>query len=131
MKSLPRSLSRLAVQVVFRINKSISFAAKASNLADAVKGTYSTLDASPKIAAATALQKSISNPSNCPAELTTPNPVRLSLTPHFNTPRSMTVWRVFELETTAVSLEDESSSEHAASKNTAKIDMATATKVIR
>jgi hypothetical protein len=40
----------------------------------------------------------MSNPSNAPLGVTTPKPVKLSLTPHLSTPLSRTASRVFPSE---------------------------------
>jgi len=59
-----------------------------------VVGTYSTLEASPNTAAATALHTSTSIPSQTPSSFGRPKPARPVFDPHFKKPLSFTKSRV-------------------------------------
>src|SRR5271165_3543720 len=78
------------VQVELRDRTSILPSFNAWNRASAESGTGLTRFGSPKIAAATARQKSTSKPDHWPRSLTYENPGRPSLTPHMSAPRALT-----------------------------------------
>ncbi len=75
------STSRGKVQVVLRTSRSIVRACRAGNRAEALSGTNLTFSGSPRAAAATARQKSASNPCQRPAASFSENPAMPSLTP--------------------------------------------------
>ncbi len=88
------SPSRPAVRVVFRMSTSTSPDWRAVNRCSVVSGRNSTASGSPRTAAATARQKSMSNPEKLPSASTKPNPGTASLTPQISVPRSCTAARV-------------------------------------
>src|SRR5690606_32079203 len=92
-KVAPSPPSRLEVQVVLRISTSISPEARAVNRCWAVRSTYSTLVGSSKIAAASALQKSMSKPEWLPSASTNPNPGTTLFPPQQTRPRPCTAAR--------------------------------------
>src|SRR5262245_66168371 len=92
--SSPSSRSRDIVQVLFRDKRSMRRSFRASERASADNGRYSTLVKSPNTAAATALQKSTSNPRQTPELSFSENPGRPSLTPQISVPLALTSSKV-------------------------------------
>src|SRR6476620_1569073 len=92
--SRPRSRSRDIVQVLFRDKRSMRRSFRASKRASADNGRYSTLVMSPNTTAATALQKSTSNPRQTPEPSFSENPGRPSLTPQISVPLARTSSKV-------------------------------------
>src|SRR3984957_8474918 len=90
------SPSRPIVQLELRDNTSICLFFKASKRSEADSGTYCTFDGSSKIAAATARQKSTSNPTHWPLASLLAKPSRPGFTPQISEPRSWTVLRVWD-----------------------------------
>src|SRR5580692_3539925 len=90
------SPSRPIVQVELRDSTSICLFFKASKRSEADNGTYCTFDGSLKIAAATARQKSISNPDHWPLASLLAKPWRPGFTPQMSEPRSWTVLSVWD-----------------------------------
>src|ERR1700722_455826 len=88
------SPSRPIVQVELRDSTSICLFHNASKRSEADKGTYCTFDGSLKIAAATARQKSASNPAHWPLASLLAKPSRLGFTPQMSEPRCWTVLSV-------------------------------------
>src|SRR5271165_844009 len=83
------------VQVELRDRTSIFLSLSASKRSEADSGTYSTLDGSLKIAAASARQKSTSKPDQSPLSSLIEKPAIPWLTPQISVPRSCTdlsVW---------------------------------------
>src|SRR5262245_64965846 len=78
------------VQVLFRDSRSMRRSLRAPKRASADSGRYSTLAVSPSAAAATALQKSTSNPRQTPELSFSENPGRPSLTPQISLPLART-----------------------------------------
>src|SRR3546814_5332358 len=64
----PKAVSRCCVTVVLRASRSISPDCKAVKRCCELSGTALNLEASPKVAAATALHKSTSSPCHCRSE---------------------------------------------------------------
>src|ERR1700734_546218 len=90
------SPSRPIVQLELRDSTSICLFFKASKRSEADSGTNSTFDGSLKTAAATARQKSTSNPDHWPLASLLAKPSRLGLTPQMSEPRSWTVLSVWD-----------------------------------
>ena len=88
------SKSRDIVQVLFRDKRSMRRSFRASKRASADNGRYSTLAMSPNTTAATALQKSTSNPRQTPELSFSENPGRPSLTPQISVPLARTSSKV-------------------------------------
>src|SRR3954452_10428410 len=93
-KLAPSEVSRDKVQVVLRDSTSTSPDCSAVNRSLADSGTYFTLVASLKIAAAMARQTSTSSPVQLPLSSGDEKPGRPWLTPQATMPRSLTVLRV-------------------------------------
>ena len=88
-------MSRAIVQVELRDTRSTSFDCSAVKRSAAESGEYLTLVASPKTAAATARQRSMSSPDHLPASSTTAKPGRpLLLAPHCTKPLALTASKV-------------------------------------
>src|SRR6476661_8561172 len=94
VKLAPSEVSRDSVHVVLRDSTSISPDCSAVKRSLADSGTYLTLVASPKTAAAIARPTSTSSPVQLPLSSGDENPGRPWLTPEDNMPRSLTVLRV-------------------------------------
>src|SRR5580693_825859 len=92
----PLSPSRPIVQLELRDSTSICLFFTASKRSEADSGTYCTLDGSSKIAAATARQKSTSNPDHFPWSSLVAKPSRLGFTPQMREPRTWTALSVWD-----------------------------------
>src|SRR6266496_1632868 len=90
MKLTPSCTFRVSVQVALRASTSTSPDCKAVNRSLAERATYLTFPASPKTAAATALQMSTSKPCHWPVLSGNEKPAKLGLTPQSKVPRDLT-----------------------------------------
>src|SRR6478752_774891 len=93
-KFTPSDVSRDSVQVVLRESTSISPDCSAVKRSLADNGTYFTLVASLKIAAAIPRHRSTSRPAQLPRSSGAENPGSPWVTPQDRTPRSFTVFSV-------------------------------------
>src|SRR5690606_3965797 len=93
-KFRPSAVSRLMVQVVLRDRMSTSPDCSAVKRSLALRPVNLTLVPSPKMAAATALQKSTSIPVHSPLSLGAEKPARPVFTPHCTKPLAFTSLKV-------------------------------------
>src|SRR3546814_15733658 len=84
------ALSGCCIAVVWGASRSISPDYKAVRRCCEVGGTALNLEASPKVAAATALHKSTSSPCHCPLASGAEKPAKPVVTPHWTSPRFWT-----------------------------------------